>query len=866
MTDNTNLPLPFGDAALLAKPSQGTQDEAGIVDHRPPRSAPSMLMPKAGSGNVEKPVGTAAVEVDALPEDGTRSPGVWTLDESEPAFQLLGERIAAITGQQAELSIHSQPKPPEGQASPIPLPPRYTWLGPLGEGGQGSVELVQDHDLGRPLALKTLLPHKRSGDHLLDLYREARITGQLDHPQIIRIYDVGQLPDGRLYYTMPRMPGASLHDVLVLLRRGDTDTVKKWDLPALVSALEKACHGVGYAHSFGVIHRDLKPANILLGSHGEVLVVDWGIARVLEPKSGEDSEPALLWSRTGEVRKERVRGSPPYMAPEQIQHPNQVTPAADVFCLGVILYEALTGGSPFPGKDVDTIVRGVCHGRPVPPRERAPGRNIPAELEEICLRAIEKFPGHRFATAGEFASALSNYLAGGRRKEQSARRLKEARSMHERLKTLAQRQSDAQQNLASMNTPRVENDESSRDLATLKEESQSLRRAADGVFTEGVWALHKGLSDTTQNPELQELVGEFYAERYAEAERRGNESEVPLYRAMINAGGDSRWRSWLGSGCELGVHTLPLDVPIELLRMEERGGRLRISESLGTLPERTCLTLAPGHYALAPALDGGETESLSVPRRWVYPVLLERGDRRNISLDLRGEEGIGEAFAYIPGGPTLLGGDPAACGSGARRSLSLPPFAIARHPVTVGAYDRFLSSIRQESLAIARQRRPKDFEAQLRNGVACPVVGVSLDDALAYAAWLAAATGRIIRLPSADEWEKSVRGADGRPYPWGSEWGRSFCASVLTCQPSEFPPKVGTFAEDTSPFGVCDTAGGVWEWTADRQKGNAVVVGGSIVSESGGCRVAGRRSLTTSSRIHHLGFRVLMEILSAPPM
>jgi formylglycine-generating enzyme required for sulfatase activity len=140
------------------------------------------------------------------------------------------------------------------------------------------------------------------------------------------------------------------------------------------------------------------------------------------------------------------------------------------------------------------------------------------------------------------------------------------------------------------------------------------------------------------------------------------------------------------------------------------------------------------------------------------------------------------------------------------------------------------------------------------------VVGLSAKDARAYASWLAAVTGRSIRLPSADEWEKSVRAADGRTYPWGDRWGRSFCASVLTCQPAEFPPPVGTFAEDCSPFGVCDAAGGVWEWTNDCFDDSALVVGGAVISEAGGCRIAGRRSVGVDSKLRFLGFRVLMEL------
>ena len=845
-------------------PSPG---ERRAVPREGRQSAPASTRatrPDAPSASLLPPRPSAALDVDGPPEAGGRTPAVWSVDDADSSLDRLGDRIAAITGQPSDLSIHPPPSlPPPEVTPPVGLPSRYTWLGPLGEGGQGSVELVHDHDLGRPLALKTLLPHKRSGDHLLDLYREARVTGQLDHPQIIRIYDVGQLPDGRLYYTMPRMPGASLHDILVRLRRGDAETQRRWDLPALLLALEKACTGVGYAHSKGVIHRDLKPANILLGNHGEVLVVDWGIARLEESSSWQDGEPARLWSQTGEVRKERVRGSPPYMAPEQIQHPNQVTPAADVFCLGVILYEALTGLNPFPGKDVDTIVRGICHGKPVPPRERAPHRAIPAELEEICLRALEKFPGHRYGSASELASDIATYLAGGHRKARAERRVKEARSMQERLRGLQARKKEAEAELRAEDGPRLNVATAPELRAKLQDRVQSLQRAIDGVMTEAIWSLQRGLADDPENRELLGLYSKFFAERYEDAEVRDADREKLVHRALFSALDQGDWKAWVGAGAELAVETLPMARPIELLRVEERAGRFRPTESLGLVPDRTCLSLAPGRYALCPALESGETESLSIPRPWIYPILLGRGERTTIRLDLRGANDLGGAFAFIPGGPALLGGDEAASGAGPLRRVNLPAFAIARQPVTVGAYARFLAAVRKDSLAREKQLRPGDFEAQLKQGAKLPVTGIDLSRAKAYCDWLRAATGKPIRLPRADEWEKSFRAADARTYPWGSRWSPERCASVITCQPGDPLPSVGHFEDDCSPFGVRDGAGGVWEWTADTLGTDGIVVGGSVVSEAGGCRLAGRRALRTSTQLSFLGFRVVLELPSS---
>jgi len=763
----------------------------------------------------------------------------------------LQERLGELTGQQLDLVLHPEPpQAPLARIAPLDLPPRYEWISTLGEGGQGTVELVLDRDLGRPVALKTLLPHKMGERYLLDLYREARITGQLDHPHVMTVYDAGQLPDGRLFYTMPRMPGENLHNVLVRLRRGQTDVARRWGMVPLVQVLLKASQGVGYAHARGVIHRDLKPANVLMGGHGEVLVVDWGIARVVGGPSADAPSVRRLWSQAGEERRERVRGSPPYMAPEQIQHPDQVGPAADVFCLGVILYEALTRVPPWTGSDVDALVEAVCHAPPVPPRERAPGLSIPPELEEICLRALQKFPGHRYAHAGELAEALDVWLAGGRRREAAARRLREADSMRERHRALQDRLDEASVRLDTVRGP-VGEDRDADERRTLHQRVESLERAADGVLGEAVWALQRAMHDDPDHPGVREALAELYAGRFAEAERSGNRREQAVFRALLRQFDDGRWGRWLRTGGELTVATRPEGVALRLLRLVEVDGLLVPAEAIEPDDDGRW-QVPPGRYALARA-DADE-------EGWHYPIRLDREDRRHIVIDLTGEGEAGEEFAFVPGGPALLGGDRSADGSSRHRRVEIGPVAVARHPVTVGAYARFLAWVGDDRPAIARRHRPDDFDAQQEAGANRPVRNVRLDDAEAYCDWLSAATGRVLRLPTADEWEKAARGADGRPFPWGERFDEDSCASLYLGAPGSAPPAVGLYDADCSPFGVRDLAGGVWEWTDTMAAERQVVVGGSVASEEAGCRCAVRRALHPGERLSFLGFRVVMDV------
>lgn len=874
------------------------------------------------------PIGEALAAPPGEATSPRRPPAIAFAMEPEqddaPVVQPLPERVRALTSQVVDFTLERPPQAMAGR-QPIPLPSRYTWLATLGEGGQGRVDLVFDKDLGRSVALKTLHAHRNLPSHVLEFYREARVTGQLEHPHIIPIHDAGQLPDGRLYYTMRRMPGESLHNVLYRVRRGDAEVLRRWSMLALVQVLERAAHGVGFAHARGVIHRDIKPANILLGNHGEVLVVDWGIARVTG--ADEDGTPGRLWSRKGDARTERVRGSPPYMAPEQVKHPDQVTPAADVFCLGVILYEILCRVPPFAGVTVEDIVESLCHERPAPPRERAPELAIPAELEEICLRCLEKFPGHRYANASELAQAISEYLGGGRRREAAARRLREAEGMQARYRTLVTRARTAADEARGEPLGAAGRDEDSRARARRGHlRAESLARARDGVFSEAIWALHRALADEPESREARSRLAELYAARYAEAERLGLVRELAFYRAMLRHVDDGRWGRWLRTGAELQVAVTPQGLPIALYRLREDEHRLVLGEPIPLGPEGLW-SLPPGRYALAlpppsprragtdpmgrvPSEVPSKVDAATAPRPtplvtmddappgsdldlsagslaseddgdppvpdppsvspapdpppWIYPIRLDRGERRTLRLDFRGAEQAGERFCFIPGGSALLGGDPLAAGSPTPSVREIAAFSIARHPVTNGAWARYLQWVDEVDPDEARRRTPPGFRDARAQGDLRPVTGVTWEDAAAYCRFLCEATGQVLRLPSVQEWEKAARGADGRAYPWGDGWDDRACASLALGEPQGPPPEVGSFPTDRSPFGMEDSAGGVWEWTGTALLGDRhVVVGGSILSEPDGCRSAVRRALGSTTRLHFLGFRVVLEVGSA---
>ncbi|MBI4612329.1 MAG: protein kinase [Planctomycetes bacterium] len=277
-------------------------------------------------------------------------------------------------------------RPPAGD---LPSFSRYRVEEKVGEGGMAVVYRAVDRELGRKVALKVLKESTRSpGDRRARFQREGRAVARLSHPNVVAVYDVGE-EGGRPFLVMEYVPGRSLEAVLAEGRPR---------FRAAAELLQKVAQGVACAHEAGIVHRDLKPANVLVTASGEPKVADFGLAHV------EDAQSAL--TRTG-----AAIGTPYYMAPEQVAgSAGRISARTDVFALGTILYEALAGRRPFPGKTASEVYARITAADP-PPLSRL-ARSVPRELEWIALRALEKDPARRYADAGAFAGDLGRWLAG----------------------------------------------------------------------------------------------------------------------------------------------------------------------------------------------------------------------------------------------------------------------------------------------------------------------------------------------------------------------------------------------------------------------------------------------------------------------
>jgi tetratricopeptide (TPR) repeat protein len=295
---------------------------------------------------------------------------------------------------------------------------RYTLTRLHAQGGVGQIWLARDASLGRDVALKELRPERAANPEAWARFlKEAQITGQLEHPGIVPIYELGRMSgNDQPFYTMRFVRGRTLTEAIRYYherrQRGEAGALELRDL---LRAFVGVCNAVAYAHSRRVIHRDLKPSNVVLGDFGEVMVLDWGLAKVMggvEPGQQSVHPPQIveLPTEMGETVAGQLLGTPAYMAPEQADgRPDLLDARTDVYGLGSILYELLTGQMPFTGASTADVLQRVRHEMPVRPSRLV--RPTPRPLEAICLKAIAKASADRYQSAEAVARDVDRWLA-----------------------------------------------------------------------------------------------------------------------------------------------------------------------------------------------------------------------------------------------------------------------------------------------------------------------------------------------------------------------------------------------------------------------------------------------------------------------
>ena len=755
---------------------------------------------------------------------------------------------------------------------------RYERVREIGRGGMGKVDELLDRALGRTVAQKSCVEHDDALAAIL--IAEAQICAQLEHPSIVPVYDIAFDDEGRPNYTMRVVRGRTLRDALEDRLEGRRTAMS---FAQLLGVLRQVCLAVDYAHARGVVHRDLKPENIIVGDFGEVYVLDWGIAHVLE---GSDirHDPSLL------VRMSSA-GSPGYMAPEQAIG-ERIEPRTDVFALGVMLYEILAGAQPFSDRNLASVLeRARVDVEIAPPSARSPQAVSSGAFDALVMACLSRDVPKRPASGRVIADAIDAFLdaerARGEREKEARSYVAEgeaARAEYEGLDARAgELRLESEKMLGSLRA--WESAEMKADAWSLAQQAGRLASDAARALAHAETAFTRAIGRVAEQRDARRGLASLYWRQFLAAEHNGDAERMAQCLDLARAYDDGALALELADAGTLAVEGVPDGARVTVTRFENEGPLLvaRDADAIDILPDGPPLRIQSGSYLVV------SRSSCEVR----YPLLIRRAQDHRLHLCVPDESGIPEGMVFIPGGPFLA---PATLGTDRLVERELPDFAIGRFPVTFRDYVKFLTALedpyertkrtpgygfKPEPLVTRREDRswrvtPDLFEGEARKYVPAereldvPVVEVSWFDASAYAKWLSATTGLPYRLPTELEWEKAMRGADGRTFPMGTGLNASF-AKLRDSRPEASQPEpVGAFALDTSPYGVRDLAGGVSDWTSTSAVGQTLSdVREDAAVELQGVYRGGNWSsaavpMRVTQRLHHrvgwVGFRLALSL------
>jgi tRNA A-37 threonylcarbamoyl transferase component Bud32 len=429
----TPAPFTAPDAATLVTPGRGAlppgvvgaNDEATIVatpgvPHSGATTVPTSVgsRPQLGADTTINPRATSLP-----PQNLTGDPLVDTLNQGlqlsrRSVFNTITTGGDAVDQQRLVRTLRI-----EGGSADAG---RFSIKRKLAAGGMGAVLEISDRDFGRNTAMKVIKPEARNHpDALVRFLAEARVTAQLEHPNIVPIHDLGAMGDGTLFFTMKFIRGRSFGQVVKALKEGDAAVRAEWNETALLMGFLKVLDGVGFAHAQQVVHRDIKPDNIMIGAHGEVLVVDWGIAKMLDQSAQRQVDAELVkqaktlvqaadWQEQDDgslTLDGQAMGTPMYMPPEQARGDlAAIDGRSDIYALGATLYELITLKRSVEANNLQSLLNKVMVGDLIPVTTAKP--DIDPDLAAIITKAMRREPADRYQTCGAMAADIRSFLAG----------------------------------------------------------------------------------------------------------------------------------------------------------------------------------------------------------------------------------------------------------------------------------------------------------------------------------------------------------------------------------------------------------------------------------------------------------------------
>ena len=705
----------------------------------------------------------------------------------------------------------------------------------IGMGGIGTVFSAHDPVLHREIAIKILRPAYRNQlNYVTSFIREARITAQIDHPNVMPVHKLGIYDDAGVYFTMKRIRGVTLANILRRLKDGDKELAETYTRQRLLEIFLAICNGAAFAHSKGIIHRDLKPSNIMVGDYGEVFIADWGIALYREEN---DNTPHAGKIHLGDLPddspkdpdgKNKISGTPAFMAPEQITGKDEeLDEQLDVYALGAILYSILTWEqSPYEGvSTVSELVKHVVSRRFQRPRRRAPRRKIPFELEAITLKAMHHDKRKRYKSVLDLQNDVRNFIG---KYPVSAynplwyRMLKMIQRHPLIPSTLLivgllfgllqgavwlQHGVEARSVILAVENQLNECDAARGKAIAARNKLNEMFVSSGRTETHGEALTLRSRYLTSYNEfttssdsawdNLQRLQRlEVDEDKLALLYSRLLHNQLQLAIAINSKS--------LHEQIEVRLRQLPPQLQAKVLQKtpvvkkhmqlhKQTQGHLQINskckftkltagklESNGEVVKGSAIelklnepnALENGCYLINAQRANGKVMQ--------FPVYIERNQSEVIELTDTGN--IPDNLIYVPGGSFIFG-ERTFDEQFARANIKA--FFIEKTEVTIAEYLKFWKSLKDADLreryrawvdeAPGKKRTLKPLWDENGNLLEpfkgnMPIIGVTSEAAEAYCRYKSSVSTLKYRLPTALEWEKAARGVDGRDYVWGSDY------------------------------------------------------------------------------------------------